>query len=51
MINDPAFLADADKANIDISATTGEAAQEVATSTVATSPAVVANAKPIMQSK
>jgi tripartite-type tricarboxylate transporter receptor subunit TctC len=51
MIADPAFLADAEKSNIDISATTGEIAQEVATSIVAASPAVVAKAKAIMQTK
>ena len=51
MIADPAFLADAEKANIDISATTGEAAQEVATNIVNAAPAVVAKAKAIMETK
>lgn len=51
MVADPAFLADAEKLTIDISATTGEAAQNVATGIVIASPAVVAKAKAIMQAK
>jgi tripartite-type tricarboxylate transporter receptor subunit TctC len=51
MIVDPAFLADAEKATIDISASTGEAAQEVAASIVGASPAVIAKAKAIIEAK
>ena len=51
MIADPAFLADAKKANIDISASTGEEAQQVAASIVGAAPTVVARAKSIMEFK
>jgi tripartite-type tricarboxylate transporter receptor subunit TctC len=51
MVSDPAFLATAEKANIDISATTGEAAEEVAASIVTASPKVIVKAKAIMQGK
>ena len=51
MLTDSAFLSDAEKSTIDISATTGEAAQEVATTIVTASPAVIAKAKVIMQAK
>ena len=48
-MKDPQFLAEADKAKMDISPSTGEQAQKVADSIVDTPPAVLARAKAIIE--
>jgi hypothetical protein len=48
-MQDPLFLAEAEKAGMDISPATGEAAQKVADSIAGTAPAVLARAKSILE--
>ena len=47
-MKDPQFLAEAEKAKMDISAMTGEEAQHIADSIVNTPPDVIARAKAIL---
>ena len=48
-MKDPLFLAEAEKADMDISPSTGEEAQKVANSIADTEPAVLARAKAILE--
>lgn len=49
-MKDPGFLAEADKAQIDISPSTGEDAEKIVASVLATPPDVIARAKAILES-
>jgi tripartite-type tricarboxylate transporter receptor subunit TctC len=50
-MKDPEFLAEADKSKTDISPMTGEEAQKIAESTIATSPDVLARANALIEGK
>ena len=50
LMKDPEFIADAERSKMDLSPSSGEAAQKVAESMLSNTPRVIARAKAIMES-